>query len=107
VHFCRHLDKRNQSSLHTIGTTGNEAWSNGQWSLTYQVKGGDPVEHTGYWLEIYSLEGGTWKKRVDAWKVHPGTGSEDDAILNARQTMKICLVVALVGFAIGLLGLNQ
>jgi len=69
VHFSNHLDKSDQSSPHIIGTTGNEAWSNGQWSLTYQLKGGDPVELTGYWLEIYSREGGTWKKRVDAWNL--------------------------------------
>jgi len=69
VHFSNHLDKCDQSSPHIIGTTGNEAWSNGQWSLTYQLKGGDPVELTGYWLEIYSREGGTWKKRVDAWNL--------------------------------------
>ena len=73
VHFSKHLDKRDQSSPHIIGTTGNEAWSDGQWSLTYQVKGGDPVELTGYWLEIYSREGDTWKKRVDAWNVTPAS----------------------------------
>jgi len=71
VHISNHLDKADQNSPHIIGTTGNEAWSNGQWSLTYQVKGGDPVELTGYWLEIYSREGGTWKKRVDAWNLTP------------------------------------
>jgi ketosteroid isomerase-like protein len=71
VHVSNHLDKPDQSSPHILGTTGNEAWSNGQWSLTYQVKGGDPVELTGYWLEIYSCEGGTWKKRVDAWNLTP------------------------------------
>jgi ketosteroid isomerase-like protein len=73
VHFSKHLDKRDQSSPHIIGTTGKEAWSDGQWSLTYQVKGGDPVELTGYWLEIYSREGYTWKKRVDAWNVTPAS----------------------------------
>jgi ketosteroid isomerase-like protein len=53
VHYSKHLDARGQSSPHIIGgTTGNEAWSNGQWSLTLQVKGGDPVERTGYWLEV-------------------------------------------------------
>jgi uncharacterized protein (TIGR02246 family) len=71
VHYSKHLDTRDQSSPHVIGTTGNETWSNGQWSLTSQVKGGDPVERTGYWLEVYRLEGGTWKKRVDAWNVTP------------------------------------
>jgi ketosteroid isomerase-like protein len=71
MHYSKHLDARDQSSPHIIGTTGNEAWSNGQWSLTSQVKGGDPVERTGYWLEVYRLEGGTWKKRVEAWNVTP------------------------------------
>jgi ketosteroid isomerase-like protein len=71
VHFSKHLDERDQSSPHIIGTTGNESWSNGKWSLTYQVKDGNPVELTGYWLEVYLLEDGTWKKRVDAWNVTP------------------------------------
>jgi hypothetical protein len=30
VHYSKHLDARDQSSPHIIGTTGNEAWSNGQ-----------------------------------------------------------------------------
>jgi ketosteroid isomerase-like protein len=71
VHYSKHLDARDQSSPHFIGATGKEAWSNGKWSLTYQVKGSDPVERTGYWLEVYRLEDGTWKKRVDAWNVTP------------------------------------
>jgi uncharacterized protein (TIGR02246 family) len=71
VHFSKHLDERDQSSPHIIGTTGNESWSNGKWSLTYQVKDGSPVELTGYWLEVYRLEDGRWKKRVDAWNVTP------------------------------------
>jgi ketosteroid isomerase-like protein len=71
VHYSKHLDARDQSSPHIIGTIGKEAWSNGQWSLTSQVKGGDPVERNGYWLEVYHLEGDTWKRRVDAWNVTP------------------------------------
>jgi len=71
VHFSKHLDTPDQSSPHITGTTGNEAWSNGQWTLTSQAKGGNPVERTGYWLEAYRLEGDTWKKRVDAWNVTP------------------------------------
>jgi uncharacterized protein (TIGR02246 family) len=71
VHYSKHLDAREQSSPHAIGTRGNEAWSNGQWSLTSQVKDGDPVERTGYRLEVYRLEDGKWKKRVDAWNVTP------------------------------------
>ena len=71
VHFSKHLDERDQSSPHIAGTKGDEAWSNGKWSLTYQVKDGGPVELTGYWLEVYRLEGDTWRKRVDAWNVTP------------------------------------
>jgi ketosteroid isomerase-like protein len=71
VHFSKHLDECDQRSPHIIGTTGNESWSNGKWSLTYQVEDGSPVELTGYWLEVYRLEDGTWKKRVDAWNVTP------------------------------------
>jgi ketosteroid isomerase-like protein len=71
VHFSNHLDKRDESSPHMIEMAGDEAWSSGQWSLTSQVKGADPVERTGYWLEIYSREGGIWKKRVDARNVTP------------------------------------
>jgi ketosteroid isomerase-like protein len=76
VHFSNHLDESDQSSPHIIGTTGNEAWSNGKWSLTSQVKGGDPVERTGYWLEGYRLEDGTWKKRVEAWNVTPASAPQ-------------------------------
>ncbi|HXM04886.1 MAG TPA: SgcJ/EcaC family oxidoreductase [Chthoniobacterales bacterium] len=71
LHFSKHLDTPDHNSPHIIGTTSNEAWSNGQWTLTSQAKGGDPVERTGYWLEVYRLEGSTWKKRVDAWNVTP------------------------------------
>ena len=33
VHFSNHLDKADQYPPHIIGTTGNEAWSNGQYSV--------------------------------------------------------------------------
>ena len=71
LHFSNHLDKADQNSPHIIGTTGNEAWSNGEWTLTLKGKNFGPVEAKGYWLEIYRREGDTWKKRLDMWNVTP------------------------------------
>ena len=51
-------------SPHIIGTDGNETWENGEWSMTYQVKGGDPLEIKGYHVSIAVREGGVWKKRM-------------------------------------------
>jgi len=48
-------------------------------------KGGDPVEHTGYWLKIYRLEGGTWKKRVNAWDVTPAPAPKTTPSPPAKQ----------------------
>jgi hypothetical protein len=31
---------------------GNEMWENGEWSMTWQVKGGDPEQHKGYHASI-------------------------------------------------------
>jgi hypothetical protein len=39
-------------------------WENGEWSMTWQVKGGDPEQHKGYHASIAILEGGVWKKRL-------------------------------------------
>src|SRR6516225_7122423 len=48
VHFSNHLGTLDQTSPHAICTDGNTVWENGEWSLTYQVKGGDPVQDKGY-----------------------------------------------------------
>ena len=68
VHFSNHLNKGDQVSPHAIG---DELWSNGEWSHTYQVKGGDPVQQKGYYSAIYSREGDTWKVRMLTWNVTP------------------------------------
>jgi ketosteroid isomerase-like protein len=65
VHFSNHLDKADQNSPHIIGTAGNEAWSNGEWTVTLKGQNFGPVEAKGNWLEIYRREGDTWKKRLD------------------------------------------
>jgi ketosteroid isomerase-like protein len=71
VHFSNHLDKADQNSPHIIGTAGNEAWSNGEWTVTLKGQNFGPVEAKGNWLEIYRREGDTWKKRLDMWNVTP------------------------------------
>src|SRR4029077_16692397 len=71
LHFSNHLDKADQNSPHILGTTGNEAWSNGEWTLTLKGEDFGPVEAKGYWLEIYRREGDAWKKRLDMWNVTP------------------------------------
>jgi ketosteroid isomerase-like protein len=72
LHFSNHLDKADQYySPHVIGTSGNEAWSNGEWTPTVKGENFGPVEAKGNWLEIYRREGDTWKKRLDMWNVTP------------------------------------
>jgi ketosteroid isomerase-like protein len=61
VHFSNHVAKDDQGSPHAIG---NELWCNGAWSVTYQVKGGAPVQAKGYYSAIDSREGDTWKLRM-------------------------------------------
>jgi ketosteroid isomerase-like protein len=71
MHFSNHLDKADQYSPHIIGTAGNEAWSNGEWTVTLKGQNWGPKEFKGYWLEIYRREGDTWKKRLDMYNVTP------------------------------------
>ena len=44
-----HIGKPDQYSPHVIGTAGNEAWSNGEWSLTLQGQTGDSIPLKGNW----------------------------------------------------------
>ena len=41
IHLSNHVGKDDQFSPHVVG---NELWCNGEWSQTYQVKGGDYEE---------------------------------------------------------------
>jgi ketosteroid isomerase-like protein len=59
-------DATNQNSPHSLGTVGNEAWSNGQWTSSFRSYGGSYVQHAnGLWFKIYHREGDTWKIRAD------------------------------------------
>ena len=64
VHFSNHIETGDQYSPHIIGTTGNEAWSNGEWTLTHQGQNAGLVEVKGYWSAIQVREDGLWKKRM-------------------------------------------
>jgi hypothetical protein len=46
VRFSNNIGKWDQFSPHMMGTADNEIWSNGEWSLTYQV-GGRPIQLKG------------------------------------------------------------
>jgi ketosteroid isomerase-like protein len=60
-----HHDETDQNSPHSLGTTGNEAWSNGQSTTSFQSYGGSPMHANGFWLRIYRREGDTWKICAD------------------------------------------
>ena len=61
----------NSNSPHAIGTDGNEMWENGEWSMTWQVKGGEPEQHNGHHASIAVREDGVWKKRILITNVTP------------------------------------
>jgi len=71
VHFSNHIGKWDQYSPHIMGMAGNEIWGNGEWSLTYQVNGGGPVQLKGYWSNIQVREGDAWKTRMEMSNVAP------------------------------------
>ena len=69
-HFSNHIDKVDPNSFRVVGTADKIA-SNGEWSQTIQVKGGDPVQQKGYYLAICTLEGDTWKIWMSAYNRTP------------------------------------
>jgi len=71
VHFSNQIGKRDQYSPHIIGTAGNEMWFNGDWSLTYQVNGGGPIQLKGYSSTICVREGDAWKRLMQISNVTP------------------------------------
>ena len=65
VHFSNNrITYNDPDSPHIIGTDGNETWENGEWSMTYQVRGRDPLQIKGYHASIAVREGGVWKMRM-------------------------------------------
>jgi hypothetical protein len=39
-------------------------WETGAWSVTWQVKGGDPVDGKGFHSSVAVLKEGVWKKQL-------------------------------------------
>jgi ketosteroid isomerase-like protein len=70
-HNSSHLIKADQNSPHSMGTAGNEAWSNGEWSVTIRGQSGDPIQLKGYWSVIDTREGDDWKIRMLTWNTTP------------------------------------
>jgi ketosteroid isomerase-like protein len=64
VHFSNNHTTYGPECPHAIGTDGKEMWENGAWSMTWQVKGGEPVNGKGFHSSIAVLEDGVWKKRM-------------------------------------------
>ena len=61
-HFSNHVVTPDQYSPHVIGTSGNEVWVLGEWSMTIQSKnGGSPMQIKGNSLNIFVPDGDSWK----------------------------------------------
>jgi ketosteroid isomerase-like protein len=67
VRFINHLDTLDQYSPHTLGTSGNEMWATGEWTQTIKGQNFGPLDEKGYWTDIFTREGDTWKVRVSTW----------------------------------------
>jgi ketosteroid isomerase-like protein len=67
----KHVGIPDQGCPHTIGTTGNEVWENGEWSETIQLESGDLIEMKGYWSTIDRRESDDWKIRMLTVNVTP------------------------------------
>jgi len=62
-YHSNHIRKPDTNSPRIIGTPDVLA-SNGEWSETVQGKTGEPIQHRGYWSDIYTREGNDWKIRM-------------------------------------------
>ena len=71
VHFSNRTVKRDPYSPHLLGTAGQEVWSDGEWSLSYEVSGGGSRQLKGYWSTLQVREGPTWRTRLQMSNVTP------------------------------------
>jgi len=67
VRFISHVSMLDWGSPHMIGTSGNEMWATGKWTQTIKGQNFGPLDETGYWTNIFTREGDTWKVRVSTW----------------------------------------
>ena len=61
------MSKPEQYSPHVIGTAGNEVWSTGEFSQTFQVEKGSPLQISGHFLDIDVREGDALKYKVQTY----------------------------------------
>jgi ketosteroid isomerase-like protein len=71
-----YISKRDQYSPHFIGTTRDQAWSIGEWSLTLQGENGVPIQVKGYWSSVDVREGDVWKDQMLTWNLTPAPSSQ-------------------------------
>jgi hypothetical protein len=71
VHFSNNVTTYDPNCPHPIGTDDKEMWEHGTWSMTWQVKGGEPVQGKGYHASVAVLEDGALKKRMLVSNVSP------------------------------------
>ena len=64
IQFSKHISTPEQYSPHIIGTAGNEVWSTGEFSQTFRVDHGDPLQISGHFLDIDVREGDALKYKV-------------------------------------------
>jgi ketosteroid isomerase-like protein len=70
------IGRPDQYSPHIIGTSGNELWSNGDWSVTLKANSGDDsMQLTGKWSCVYLREDNAWKAQMHIWNVAPEPAS--------------------------------
>lgn len=67
VHFSKHLSKPEQYSPHVMGAAGNEVWSTGEYSQTFQVENGSPLQISGHFLDIDVRDGDALKFKVQTY----------------------------------------
>jgi uncharacterized protein (TIGR02246 family) len=71
-HVSNHIGKADQYGAHMIGADGKEVWWNGEWSVTWQGKTGDPIQLNGYWSAIEVLDTDcVWKNKMETWNRTP------------------------------------
>jgi ketosteroid isomerase-like protein len=79
IHFSNYIVNADQYSPHIIGTSGTEAWSNGEWSATIiatiQGENFGPLQLKGYWSAIRAREGDVWKTRILTWNITPASAA--------------------------------
>ena len=67
LRFNKYSSTLEEYSPHVIGTAGNEVWSTGEFSQTFQVEKGSPLQISGHFLDIDVREGDALKYKVQTY----------------------------------------